>query len=40
MARLTKANVLKKAEDLKNWGKWGPEDCLSQRLIRLRWKLI
>ena len=24
MARLTKADVLKKAEDLKNWGKWGP----------------
>ena len=28
MARLTKADVLKKAEDLKNWGKWGPDDEL------------
>ena len=28
MARLTKADVLKKAEALKNWGKWGPDDEL------------
>ncbi len=28
MARLTKADVLKKAEELKNWGKWGPDDEL------------
>jgi kynurenine formamidase len=28
MARLTKTDVLKKAEDLKNWGKWGPDDEL------------
>ncbi len=25
---LTKADVLKKAEELKNWGKWGPDDQL------------
>ena len=28
MTRLTKADVLKKAEELKNWGKWGPDDEL------------
>ena len=28
MAKLTKSDVLKKAEELKNWGKWGPEDEL------------
>ena len=28
MAKLTKADVLKKAEQLKNWGKWGPDDQL------------
>src|SRR3990172_3368326 len=28
MAKLTKADVLKKAEELKNWGKWGPDDEL------------
>ena len=26
MARLTRDEVLKKAEALKNWGKWGPDD--------------
>jgi kynurenine formamidase len=26
MAKLTKAEVLNKAEALKNWGKWGPDD--------------
>src|SRR5215467_4515157 len=28
MPRLTKEDVLKKAEELKNWGKWGPDDEL------------
>jgi hypothetical protein len=28
MTRLTRANMLRKAEELKNWGKWGPEDEL------------
>src|SRR5439155_559743 len=28
MARLTRDEVLKKAEALKNWGKWGPDDEL------------
>ena len=28
MARLTREDVLKKAEALKNWGKWGPDDEL------------
>src|SRR3989338_8638986 len=28
MAKLTKQDVLKKAEELKNWGKWGPDDEL------------
>jgi kynurenine formamidase len=28
MAKLTKTDVLKKAEQLKNWGKWGPDDEL------------
>src|SRR4029453_19632248 len=28
MAKLTKEDVLKKAEQLKNWGKWGPDDQL------------
>ena len=28
MARLTRDDVLKKAEALKNWGKWGPDDEL------------
>jgi len=28
MAKLSKADVLKKAEELKNWGKWGPADEL------------
>jgi kynurenine formamidase len=28
MAKLTKDQVLKKAEELKNWGKWGPDDEL------------
>jgi kynurenine formamidase len=28
MPKLTKADVLKKAEELKNWGKWGPDDEL------------
>ena len=26
MAKLSKAEVLKKAEQLKNWGRWGPDD--------------
>ena len=26
MAKLTREDVLKKAEELKNWGKWGPDD--------------
>ena len=28
MPKLTKDDVLKKAEELKNWGKWGPDDEL------------
>src|SRR5262245_49522161 len=28
MPKLTKAQVLAKAEQLKNWGKWGPDDQL------------
>ena len=28
MPKLTKNDVLKKAEELKNWGKWGPDDQL------------
>jgi kynurenine formamidase len=28
MPKLTREDVLKKAEDLKNWGKWGPDDEL------------
>src|SRR3989454_7352710 len=28
MAKLTRDDVLKKAEELKNWGKWGPDDEL------------
>ena len=28
MPKLTKNDVLKKAEELKNWGKWGPDDEL------------
>src|SRR3990167_5371274 len=28
MAKLTREDVLKKAEQLKNWGKWGPDDQL------------
>src|SRR5215468_9726715 len=28
MAKLSKAEVLKKAEQLKNWGRWGPDDEL------------
>jgi len=28
MPKLTKEDVLKKAEELKNWGKWGPDDEL------------
>ena len=28
MAKLTKEDVLTKAEQLKNWGKWGPDDQL------------
>ena len=28
MPKLTKEDVLKKAEQLKNWGKWGPDDQL------------
>jgi kynurenine formamidase len=28
MLKLTKDDVLKKAEELKNWGKWGPDDEL------------
>jgi kynurenine formamidase len=28
MAKLTKDDVLEKAEELKNWGKWGPDDEL------------
>ena len=28
MAKLTRSDVLKKAEELKNWGKWGPDDEL------------
>jgi kynurenine formamidase len=28
MAKLTRDEVLKKAEELKNWGKWGPDDEL------------
>ena len=36
MARLTKADVLKKAEDLKNWGKWGPDDELRPELRHAR----
>ena len=28
MAKLTREDVLKKAEELKNWGKWGPDDEL------------
>src|SRR5437867_2299170 len=28
MAKLTRDDVLKKADELKNWGKWGPDDEL------------
>src|SRR5438309_11193301 len=28
MPKLTKNDVVKKAEELKNWGKWGPDDEL------------
>jgi hypothetical protein len=28
MAKLSKADVLRKAEEPKNWGKWGPDDEL------------
>ena len=28
MAKLTRNDVLKKAEELRNWGKWGPDDEL------------
>ena len=28
MAKLSKAEVMKKAEQLKNWGRWGPDDEL------------
>src|ERR1051325_9547999 len=28
MPKLTREDVLKKAEQLKNWGKWGPDDEL------------
>ena len=28
MPKLSKAEVLKKAQELKNWGRWGPDDEL------------